>query len=276
LFLISLATLAYYVKATVQIPNPDVSQDWNVFLESFSKLEFCVIHQNSSSSESMQLSERPAWWPGSYHAGNDKRRKTRSYSVSMPATIRPTKEFVSNRHSMTYLMASMSGKYIGLKGDALAQKFNITMTIPYQWSALQCSDNPLHNCDSVSAEICVEFRGQVDMFPADLHPKPCSKASRSMPHGGGTEYWAGLNWQVVDMDSLSYCRSKTMISVVYSFDPKLSKTLQDRNREVSKSHLLNTCYVLLIFVMLVVIYGTTFKHTRDPVEQKMPNVLLHL
>ena len=45
-FAVILMSLAYYVK-TQDMPNPDVSQDWNVFLENFAELEFCILNMSS-------------------------------------------------------------------------------------------------------------------------------------------------------------------------------------------------------------------------------------
>ncbi|KAK2161892.1 hypothetical protein LSH36_108g06046 [Paralvinella palmiformis] len=46
-FAIILMSLAYYVKLTEEIPDPDIRQDWNQFLKRFAKLEFCIQYNTS-------------------------------------------------------------------------------------------------------------------------------------------------------------------------------------------------------------------------------------
>ncbi|CAG5128426.1 unnamed protein product [Candidula unifasciata] len=46
-FAIALITFAYIVK-TRDLPNPDVTEDWNTFLEKLSHLKFCVSHNTTS------------------------------------------------------------------------------------------------------------------------------------------------------------------------------------------------------------------------------------
>ncbi|BFZ05386.1 hypothetical protein BsWGS_08425 [Bradybaena similaris] len=46
-FAVALITFAYIVK-TKDLPNPDVTEDWNTFLEKLSHLKFCVSHNTSS------------------------------------------------------------------------------------------------------------------------------------------------------------------------------------------------------------------------------------
>ncbi|XP_005091558.1 transmembrane protein 248 [Aplysia californica] len=61
-FAIALITFAYIVKAK-DIPDPDVSVDWNTFLEKFSHLQFCLpqnssFSQNSSAVPKLGLGEK--------------------------------------------------------------------------------------------------------------------------------------------------------------------------------------------------------------------------
>lgn len=250
-FAIILTLLAFYVSTTTKLSKVDISQDWNKFLQRFSDLEFCVIQDNSSVPRVFpdRLPKKKA----------DKATDIWSFSVKMSMTVYPTREFVSIPHSMTHLSASMIGKYIGLKGDESRQRLNITTVVPYHWNMSTCSSSPLLSCQSVDLDVCIELTGSKDMFPlSNNKPKTCAKPSLSK-----VDYWAKMNWQMVDVDSVYYCRSRTMIGLQHEYDPSLFQLLKKPHRGVIRLHLLHTSFFLYMFVAVVVTYAVIFNHAKQ-------------
>lgn len=252
-FALILTLLTFYVSTKAKINKVDSSQDWNRFLQSFSNLEFCVIQDNSS------VPTLPKVHPDRLPKHRAEATDIRSISVKMSMTIHPTREFISIPHSMTHLSANMNGKYIGLKGDESRQRLNITMLVPYHWNLSTCSSSPLLSCETVDLDVCIELTGPKDMFPlSNRRPRTCAKPSLS-----GVDYWAKMNWQMVDVDSLYYCRSRTMIGIQHEYDPNLFQPLQENRRSNIRLHLLHTSFFLYMFVTVVFTYAVIFNHAKQ-------------
>lgn len=248
LFAVLLTGLAIYVSKNTALNKVDVSQDWNLFFESFTGLEFCVIQDNSSLFIPTTINRKTMGSSG-----------VRTLSVLMSLLIHPTRDFVSVPHSVMHLSASMNGKYIGLKGNDGKHRLNVTTIVPYHFNVSSCSSIPLQGCEAVELSACVELTGPQDIFPtSNRKPKSCPMASLS-----GVDYWAKMNWQMIDLDSVYYCRSRTMIEMRHEYDASLFQPLKKPHRSVIERHLLHMSFFLYSYVAVVLIYSLTFNHAKQ-------------
>lgn len=258
-FALILSTLAYYVATTEDIRNPDVSKDWNMFLESFSKLELCILQHNVSLHadnmspppfRNIAHKKKVKWRPW-------KTGETAKHTVSMPVVIQPTREFVNVPHSLTSLSASIYGKYIGYKDPDSQYQLNVTMVIPYNWQPSLCS-NDFTACKTVRVNACIQFLGPKALFPRGRGPRSLC-AARSMD---SVEYRAGLNWQMPDLNSFYYCRHRSMIRVIHKPNPSLTVRLSKDQRRTIEGRLLYTSYILLVSALVVVSWAVVVNHSK--------------
>lgn len=261
LFATVLLTLAYYV-GTHEIRDPDISQDWNVFLKNFAELELCIKGNNSEqfSTQATTISKSlskisPNTTPVSLARDSTigqvlEYEGPRNYSVSLLLTIYPTRDFLSIPHNVTYLAGTIIGSQLGLAGLAADEAINITAELPYEWNTTHCR-NPPFGCEPVQIYTCVHFQAAPLVFPTSRSPSMCEGLNET-----GIEYHARLfGYRHSKAHSTYYCRSHPTIKVNYKFNPTLAVWLSLNDRSVINLHLMNTSYFLFVMVVTLFCYA---------------------
>lgn len=259
-FAIVLMTLGYYVKISDQVRNPDVSQDWNVFLESFSELEFCILSNTTEPvttavpitravTQSQKSKETPSPSEESTSAVTPL-DGAKNYSVSMLLTVRPTREFISVHHNLTHLSGSILGSEIGLKGPAAEEMINVTMDLPFDWNNSKCG-LPM-GCDPVQIYTCVHFQGNYNVFPKSRSPEVCESINETIT---GIEYHAQMKAHKPKVYSTYYCRSRPVIKANYKLNPGLTVWLTLHEKSAINLHMLHTSYFLMVMVITLFCYA---------------------
>lgn len=268
MFAIVLMTLGYYVKLT-EVTNPDESQDWNVFLESFSDLHFCILNNNTDVSQPTTV--RPAK-PAKDYTTTKADHSTvafdtmRNYSVSMLLTVHPTKEFLSIPHNLTRLNGAIRAGDLGLIDDTHEHELiNIMMELPFEWNRTKCSRSG--QCDPVQFYACINLQGPSGVFPESRSPQTCESMNDT-----GVEYHARLHVErphpVAPSSTLS-CHLRPMIRLKHSLDPTLTVWLSLHDRSVVNLHLLHTSYFLFVMVVTLLCYAVIRGHHGHGYKPKM-------
>ncbi|CAI9715485.1 Hypothetical predicted protein [Octopus vulgaris] len=174
-FAVVLLTLAYYIKVR-EITNPDITEDWNMFLENLAHVEFCVLNNSSDSSQSgtqsttvavpttptvdlstLELNSTESAAPGIVPENYV------NVTVSMLVEIIPTLEFLSIPHNLTHLTTTLPGYQLGLSGDAGNMEMLVTFELPFEWNTTSCSNNGV--CNGVKIYTCMTFSAPPNFFP---------------------------------------------------------------------------------------------------------------
>lgn len=263
-FAVVLLTMGYIVKVRDQLKNHDLSEDWNTFLENFADVEFCVLGNSSDAdiynpSTSPKLSNALSGlqknFPGSVsHNITTTTEKVTSpatvdeilnVSVSMWVEIRPTADFVSIPHNMTYLMTSMNGSQLGLEGEAADMELNVTFTLPFEWNSTQCMNG---YCTTVQILTCINFQAPAKFFPRTRQPDICLSKNES-----GVEYHTRMVG--FPIGSMMECRKNPVLRVKYQLNPQLTMMLSLHDRSVINLHLMHTSYFLFVMVVMILCYA---------------------
>jgi hypothetical protein len=249
-------SLAHYVQVTEKIRNPDITQDWNIFLENFADIEFCIVGElNETATTLATPTTETHVSPDNSEEKGDTLPTTegtdygpRNYSVSMLLTVSPTRDFLNIPHNVTYLSGVVLGKQLGLGGAAGEEPVNITMHLPYEWNNTKCSQI---GCDHVKIYTCVHFQASSSVFPSSRSPEMCESVNDT-----GIEYHARMMPQhAKNMFTSYYCRSRPLIRVNYKINPSLTMMLTLRDRSVINLHLMHTSYFLFVMVVMLMVYA---------------------
>jgi len=256
-FAIVLMSLAYYIKITEEIPDPDIRQDWNQFLKRFSTLEFCIQHNASDPLAPLPTTTiAPSYSPHSIKerdiATTTSYDTTRNYSVSMQLTVTPTRDFIRIPHNVTHVTGAITGDMIGLRGVAGKEEINVTMELPYEWNNTKCG---VMGCEKISFFACVHFQASIDVFPK-LSPTMCESLNDT-----GVEYYTTMIPQkTTDVYWSTFCRQRPIIHIQPSIDPALTVYLSIADRSVINLHLMHTSYFLFVMVVTILCYALVRGH----------------
>ncbi|XP_064652449.1 transmembrane protein 248-like isoform X2 [Lineus longissimus] len=290
-FAIILVSLAYIIKVN-EIKNHDLSQDWNVFLESFSELQFCVTGNATDPNSPPQVTEKTPEKvdvvikgaadkhankqlvvqnkPANANATEENRtsdiifENTRNYSVSLLITIHPSSDFLRIPHNVTHLYGTVTGDQLGLRGAALNQEVNITFALPFDWNSTKCDKEG--KCDPVQIYTCVNFQAAPSVFPVTRKPLGCYGVNET-----GVEYHAHLEAHK-DLSFFNYyrCKSQTKIRVHYDLNPTLTVMLSLHDRSLINLHLMHTSYFLFVMVVTMFCYALLKGRPSKPKYQLVP------
>lgn len=263
---IILMTLAFYVSDN-ELETSDLTQDWNVFLESFSDVDFCI--QNGTFINSNFYQQQPIHLPlvttmssssgliGSTPATD----ALRNYSISMMLDIQPTPEFLSIPHNLTVVSGTIRGSELGLKGLAGEEKILVSSQLPFNWNSSQCSTSSLYGltCNLIHIYTCVTFQASALVFPLGRRPPTCQ-----VQNSTGIEYYANLRGHNPKIFSIHHpkivyplqrCYLKPMIHINYKLDSTFTILLSLSDRSLINLHLLHTSYFLFVMTITILIYA---------------------
>ncbi|KAL5016014.1 hypothetical protein ScPMuIL_005603 [Solemya velum] len=287
-FAVVLLTMAYIVNVKDRLADPDYKADWNTFLENFADVEFCLLGNNSGSAYTVEMSQKedPSIKKtiDKLHTSlqdkigslgrTDSNSTTKSredanemsshdrigsittsspsdivnVSVTMMVDLKPTFDFLSIPHNVTYLTTSMTGKQLGLEGDASDLEMNVTLTLPFSWNSSRCQDQ--EDCPLVRILTCVTFQAPASFFPRSRRPETCSSSNET-----GVEYHSrmmGYPKKTESPYSAYVCHRKPLLRVSYKLNPNLTMMLSMHDKSIINLHLMHTSYFL--FVMFVTVF----------------------
>lgn len=264
-----LMTLAFCVQHS-QLNRPDISQDWNLFLESFEKLDFCIdngtmgantftanTHMGSISGHDMSTMPVSVT-PVELDAANIQTisqtaytsTSSRNYSIQMMLEVKPTFEFISIPHNLTYLSGSILGSELGLKGSAGEEWISMAVQLPFEWNTTRCESLfSRASCDTVHIYTCVHLHASELVFPTTRSPQRCEILNDT-----GVEYHALMKTYKQKLYSSSSCRGRTVVHARYKLDPRLTVLLSLSDRSVINLHLLHSSYFVFVMTITILLY----------------------
>lgn len=255
LFAVALLSLAYYVKLN-DVQNPDVSQDWNIFLEQLSKLDFCITNNTdhstttTSSPKTTTLSKAPKKAVEATALSHKEGDTMRNYSMPLLITITPTPNFLQIQHNVTHITGTVYGKQLGLSSSAAEIPINVTAELPYAWNSSLCDSI---KCQAVQFHACVYFTAASNVFPTGGHPDTCHPVAQE----SGVEYHVRMRTRDHKDHPLPYyyCRSMPIMTVDHKYNPRLTVMLSLEDRSIINLHLLHTSYFLFVMVVMLFCYA---------------------
>lgn len=251
-FSVILVTLAYYVKVS-ELSDPDITDDWNAFLQNFADLEFCV-YGNLSEYSAVTSSKMETTTTGRGPHSRERRDSHRmtftptentSVSVQMAVEFQPTPEFMTGVNNLTHLTTSVLGHELGLTGFAGDEYVNMTLELPRDTNFTSCWSNT--HCTSVTIITCVTLLAPVGLFPSTKKPVCNSTIDNSMT----TDHWAHLGLRKLE----PACSRKPMVKLSHQLDRTLTMMLSLHDRSVINLHLMHTSYFLFVMVITLFCYA---------------------
>ncbi|XP_021349901.1 transmembrane protein 248-like [Mizuhopecten yessoensis] len=257
-----LLTLAYIVKVNDQLINPDLTKDWNKFLDNFAELEFCMIANSSgypdeAQSASPKLTDKlnvisnkltgsASTTERSPQSGDD----IVNTSLTMMVELRPTPHFYGITQNVTFLSSTVTGSQIGLSGAAADLEMNVTLNFPFDWNDTDCSGS---TCPTIHILTCINLQAPLAFFPSTRQVGACYSASNESSSEVHTRMQSYLGNQFTLLPTAaSQCQETPVIKVKHKVDPRFTMMLTLEDRSVINLHLMHTSYFL--FVMFVTIF----------------------
>jgi len=285
LFLIFLTSVAATLLcltaylANNDIRDPSVEYDWNVFLQRFAKIDFCVeSRRNGTVFPSYNVTVAPSSVEDdAVGSGNLSSAGFRNFSVNVLLVIHPTLGFLARSNNLTHLSGSVSGLLLGLNEAEASQAFlevSFELGRNRTLKETMCSKNRFlvgDSCPDVIVPTCAHVRGPASLFPkTSLSPSRCVASSPSSSpgvNGGnpiethatihGHREFASYGW-----GAKPYCPRGPIAHTKFSLDPALTVFLGVDDRSVINLHLLHTSFFLLIMVFSVFCVAAVKSHSK--------------
>ncbi|ESN97747.1 hypothetical protein HELRODRAFT_185894 [Helobdella robusta] len=237
LVIFSLITMSIgaYVK-TAQLKSTDIKKDWNIFLNGFSRVSFC-LSSNSSLSPNLSTTDKSAT---NYTSKN--------ITIPLKITVQPSPSFVHQRHNLTILSGLLSAHDIGIKGsNAMLEVFT---ELPHVWTSSDNGDEVCKDdvCPPVTLFACVTIADHSSLFPtSNIPPGTCKPTTNntSLPTNA-----------IFKSPHSSTCKSgESKIKFEHKLDPLLTIYLSLSDKQVINLHLLHTSIILFAIILTIFLFA---------------------
>lgn len=253
-FAIVLISLSYYFK-TNDIYNPDLTEEWQTFLEAFSDVDFCIT-RNASDVEvgdfepPLRLHHALSNIGPTAQFSKVESDEVVNTSISMWVEITPTSEFLQMPNNITFLYASLNGSMVGLHGKKGEEQMNLTLYLPLAWNHVTCLQKK--QCASVRVLSCVNFQAPASFFPSIRQPGICYGMNDT-----GTEYHSKMIavHRKSAVGGRKVCPESPHVTIKHSRDPTVNMMLTLEDRSVINLHLMHTSYFLVVMFITLFCYA---------------------
>lgn len=257
-----LLTLAYIVKVNDKLINPDLTKDWNRFLDNFSELEFCMIGNSTTYPDDVPsgsskltdkldvISNRLVGSPTTTERSPQTGDNVVNTSLTMMVEMRPTPHFNEITQNVTFLLSTVTGSQIGLSGAAADMEMNVTMNFPFDWNNTECSGSV---CPTVHILTCINLQAPAAFFPSTRQVGTCYSYANDSSNEVHTKMQSYQGNQFTLLPTIaSQCLDTPVIKVKHKVDPRFTMMLTLEDRSVINLHLMHTSYFL--FVMFITLF----------------------
>ncbi|XP_054749135.1 transmembrane protein 248-like [Lytechinus pictus] len=251
LFAIVLLSLESYIKRN-DVPDYDIDYDWNTLMQGFSKLEFCLLSNETqpelvtmtTTSSSLNTTSTPAATTSLYDEidGFSTQNTSLSISVSFRAHTSSRSKL---HHGSTHLYSKFTTEKLGIK-DGKEQVY-VTLELNEPLKPLVCQDA---GCTSEILTACLNIRGPPYVFPKTRHPGICNASETAKP-----EKVTKMQVKPSKVDPVQWCSDGTVAKPDHQFDPKLTVMLSSAQRSLINMHLMYTSYFLFVMLITCVCYA---------------------
>jgi hypothetical protein len=278
LLALSVIILGYYFKH--EVPNYDISEDWNSFLEDFSSVDFCLalntstvtsaistVKTNTLDNSSISLTTDP--FPvGDYY--EDLAMK-RNLSVSVMLMIDPSVHLAKAVSNITMMSSLVPASMLGGKGSD-DEMISVQFEFPKPLKPEKCKDPT--ECQ-IAVPTCLVLIGSSSVFPSTKQPASCNTTDS---HHENSTAWMSVRPKGHAPES--WCKHGAVAHAKHKFDPRLTVMLSSAEQSIINLHLMYTSYFMFVMVIMWVCYalvkGPPTKirsvHTSATEKKSQPNV----
>ncbi|XP_048757115.2 transmembrane protein 248-like isoform X2 [Ostrea edulis] len=263
-FAVVLLTLAYIVKVK-ELPNPDLTKEWNKFFENFAEVEFCVLGNRTEDtistttepklSETLSKLHESVLHPKSTPRLEDEYTVNTSISMLIEVTPSQSDSFFNISNNVTTLLAAVNGSELGLRGLASKMSVNVSMMLPIKWNEAVCTDK---NCQKIQILTCINFQGPASIFPSRRHFGGCTSTVGVTE--GVSDYSSRMVGYPRSYSEENLCAHLPRVTMKYKLDPTMNMLLTLEDRSVINLHLMHTSYFLFVMFVTVACYALIKGH----------------
>nr|XP_034317954.1 transmembrane protein 248 isoform X1 [Crassostrea gigas]XP_034317955.1 transmembrane protein 248 isoform X1 [Crassostrea gigas] len=261
-FALVLLTLAYIIKVQ-ELPNPDLTKEWNHFFENFAEVEFCVLGNQTEDTITTTAEPKLSDTLLKLH---DKVLKTTpppidehvvNTSISMLIEVTPSQSdsFFNISNNVTTLLAAVNGSELGLRGMASKMSMNVSMMLPIKWNEAVCTDK---NCQKIQILTCINFQGPASIFPSKRHFGGCTSTVGVTE--GVTDYSSRMVGYPRSYTEENLCAHLPRVTMKYKLDPTMNMLLTLEDRSIINLHLMHTTYFLFVMFVTIICYALIRGH----------------
>jgi len=287
MFLMSVTITLLYMALSIflkDIRDPEVEVDWNVFLENFSKVVFCISSSGSSNStffQSLNISVdpkksevdvekaletiRPSIDPNvPYFLTNP---PNQTFYVPVEVTLHPTHQFLLNSKNITHFSGSVLGFQMGMQVGLEQARLDISFELKKErnWNTSICKPSKGFfkgkKCDDISFSSCVRLSGPSPLFPSvSTAPKSC-KTPKNGPYVETHVVLKGhKELASAGLGAIAHCPTSSIMHTEFHLDPSLTVFLDSAAKVGIRRHLLQSAYFLLFVIASILIYAMAASH----------------
>lgn len=296
-FGITMVVLAYIIGEN-DFPNPDITMDWNVFMERFTELELCAQHSEvvinnklpsiqtttdlslirndtnltqpfvllSSNAKTVDRSKSMgALLPDIAGQYDDDEITDNPINVTVSISVPLHLNMNTNNYPATILNMIVQGHQLGISGKAADEQLNVAVTLPEKHNLTHCQSE--QKCEKYT-NVCLTLRGSSHLLPQTKKPPTC----QTNIHSHINEVKVSLKEKSKN-DHGYWCRKGTIISLGYTPDSKLTVMLSYRDRSLVNLHLMHTSFFLFVMVMTLLCFALIRGRYRSPkntISEKVP------
>ncbi|XP_069677609.1 transmembrane protein 248-like [Periplaneta americana] len=227
-FALTTLSLAYFVRHSDNIPNPDVRLDWSRFLKHLSSFDLCVLPDlTGNSSRAVDEEQNDGF-------GN--------VSIAVTASLSLVPALPHNITVAGVLPVGAWSPMCNTETSADAAALNMSLVLPQNVSQ--------------GDDVCVTFVGPRSLLPVVSAPPSCMPSAVPQLGTSGRLMVRSREAEVlgerVDDD---WCKGGTVLRMVYRSNPQLTVMLTGSDRSLINLHLIHTSYFLFVMAMTLVCYA---------------------
>ncbi|XP_033627540.1 transmembrane protein 248-like [Asterias rubens] len=252
LFALSVFILGYYFKHS-EVPNYDMSEDWNTFLDDLSSVDFCLT-VNESTVTTVLATENPNKLDNNTTISavtspsqdeEDDWSMRRNISLSVMVMIDPSIYMAKTITNVTMFSSLIPASLLGKEGSE--EMVSVQFEVPHPLKPPQCNDPTV--C-SLGVQTCLMLTGPASVFPTSRRPATCNTTDS---HHENSSAWMSFRPKGQAIDS--WCTQGTVAHAKHKFDPHLTVMLSSAEQSLINLHLMYTSYFMFFMVIMWVCYA---------------------
>ncbi|XP_070572351.1 transmembrane protein 248-like [Ptychodera flava] len=267
-FAIAMVTLAYYVKIH-QIQDPDITQDWNSFLDHFSQIRYCASRNETEDHwgtlDNLTSAPQSSSSPKFLHSDILEYEPVRNYSFMIRLVLKPMPSFVAFPHNITHFMGSVYGYQLGLEGSEADEQVNITFELPDSWHSQKCNRDRRGYCKQIEFTTCLTLMASPTVFPTTRRPASCNATESPREY-----HMSWLSTKTGILYEQQWCKYGAVAFAYHPDNPSLTPMLSAADRSLVNLHLMHTSYFLFVMVITAFCYAVI---KGRPVKQRSNGAL---
>ncbi|XP_038055660.1 transmembrane protein 248-like [Patiria miniata] len=253
LFALSVVILGYYFKNS-EVPNYDISEDWNHFLGDLSSIDFCLTLNTSTVTSAIATVKSHTLENSSLSLTTDPFpivdydedwAMKRNLSVSIMLLIEPSVYMAKTVANVTMMSSLVPASMLGHEGpdEMVSVQFELPQTLKLPQSK-DSATRPL------VVQTCLTLIGSPSVFPMTKQPASCNTTDS---HHENSTAWMRVRPKRHPLDS--WCKQGTMAHAKHKFDPRLTVMLSSAEQSIINLHLMYTSYFMFVMVIMWVCYA---------------------